>query len=1141
MTVPLLLGGETEEVSLEETPLGEAEVGGDGDGDGGRSMGGDNHSENPNPIASVEGGGTTEGLGEDPASQTGTMGSGSTAGGRFTLLRTAVVRSPLLKIPTAADSILTCYRLGGAPILLGPLGFALTSGRWGALGLVGGWITLTVLWLPFKALSLLLTEVGVYALLVACSLKIGRSLVRLIAFPGSTHRVYGEIESEFTRYSLRMLDAACVSVCEAAGSVSSLGGGDDAEDEDEDDDEDSDSGMAVRGVLTSYRASPQDAALSWKKARSYRDRVLGMYYEVLTYLLRTRDDGRPGGSVVAAAAAASSFSELGGSGGEIAVGLNKYGNNLLRGDVGDLWFITPQALDDARSLSPVLQRVLADMDETEAAAGDLLSGNGNNDPGVVAVSPRAVRAARRLLKSATELRVMLPSLRSQSNGGDNEDGNDDVGRSALQSPVQPREDAPTSGGAARLQGSQSFMGAIKTAVDTVLPVLDPPPHLSVFGLDMLRGSMLSRYKGASQIWVHRTGRGGGKVDVVHIPGASYGESGPAGASGRGRRIAKAVLYCNPNAGLLEVAAGMSLIGGNAGADADGNLVTTPSSAETCWTDFYINLGYDVFLFNYAGFGRSHGGAEPPTRRRRASGYLPCLGRILRGGLWDFLPSSSSMKADAHDVAQYLISHMEVESLTVHGESIGGMAAAHAARKLCEDPSRPGVAPSPVLTANGAVRRRHPSLLLCDRSFTNLEGVAQRLVGSWTGPTIRTLVPLWSTDVARDFLASDCPKVVATDAADAIIADGSSLKSGMALSIELRRGNTHGVGWVREAPLEYRMSDWEDSGAGKSRFVKCNGGLPVNIPVWPNDRRLTERDCFHFAACARRIGKVATATKRRMGAGGSSNLTGGAEHSDDEEEGIEISELELELTGQIVMPREGGDANVDPDGKGSDGEGSPPSETSMDHFILVLWQSLACADGLCGAPLGYAVREGPDVVVSWLCCAVTYGGQAVARNAQGRTAAGVSTAAPSVLPGDFDSRPIGHALTEEDGTGARPVPLPEVAAVLRRALEPTSVLTAGAAVDVGGLSGLIPELRYCLGMMEYVIARLSSPLVARESARVLRFVPSNEGGLLPGRFMDLNCGHNNQYSEGERNALKEILRLAEEDGGVKGSGVSDDLV
>jgi hypothetical protein len=88
----------------------------------------------------------------------------------------------------------------------------------------------------------------------------------------------------------------------------------------------------------------------------------------------------------------------------------------------------------------------------------------------------------------------------------------------------------------------------------------------------------------------------------------------------------------------------------------------------------------------------------------------------------------------------------------------------------------------------------------------------KIAGGWTGPAIRVLAPFWSTDVAGDFIAAGCPKVVANDSSDAIIADPSSLKAGISLFKEIRRGvSTSRLGWNTEAPLTYRMADWENVG------------------------------------------------------------------------------------------------------------------------------------------------------------------------------------------------------------------------------------------------------------------------------------------------------------------------------------------
>jgi hypothetical protein len=65
---------------------------------------------------------------------------------------------------------------------------------------------------------------------------------------------------------------------------------------------------------------------------------------------------------------------------------------------------------------------------------------------------------------------------------------------------------------------------------------------------------------------------------------------------------KAVLYCNPNAGLYEVATGMNLMSGNVGTSAlkSSSKDDAENDPSTNWTDFYLRQGYHVVLFNYSG-------------------------------------------------------------------------------------------------------------------------------------------------------------------------------------------------------------------------------------------------------------------------------------------------------------------------------------------------------------------------------------------------------------------------------------------------------------------------------------------------------------------------------------------------------------
>lgn len=66
--------------------------------------------------------------------------------------------------------------------------------------------------------------------------------------------------------------------------------------------------------------------------------------------------------------------------------------------------------------------------------------------------------------------------------------------------------------------------------------------------------------------------------------------------------------------------------------------------------FYTSCGCDVFLFNYRGYGRSGGNASP-----------------------------GNINGDVREVVEYLREQAGVTRLAVHGESIGGVAAASVAR------------------------------------------------------------------------------------------------------------------------------------------------------------------------------------------------------------------------------------------------------------------------------------------------------------------------------------------------------------------------------------------------------------------------------------------------------------------------------
>ena len=244
------------------------------------------------------------------------------------------------------------------------------------------------------------------------------------------------------------------------------------------------------------------------------------------------------------------------------------------------------------------------MDTLEEQASAVFSGSVGSNATMITDSARAT--ARLLLASSIELRDFVSSLKPASANDAIDD--EDVTVDAMRRRVEEQ--------------SGTALDAVRSGLASILPMLDPPPHTSIFGFDVLRGTVLSRYVGARQLWVPRPS--GGMLDVIHIPTKKRVTNLP--------RNPKAVLYCNPNAGLCEVATGMSLAGGNIGEDEAG-------AQDSCWADFYTDQGLDIYLFNYAGFGRSFGTSHCITGNIAGEVFIPGifgrLRRIFRAAFFTF--------------------------------------------------------------------------------------------------------------------------------------------------------------------------------------------------------------------------------------------------------------------------------------------------------------------------------------------------------------------------------------------------------------------------------------------------------------------------------------------------------------------------
>lgn len=180
-----------------------------------------------------------------------------------------------------------------------------TSGKLSALVFLAVYLTFTLLWLPFWLLSFFVTEFGVYALAVSTIFYIGRIIIRMIAFPGASNKVVSEVETEFAKYSVRMLVSAANCLRELAQAMVSTGGGGGG------------SAPTSGGSLSPYEIVPL-----WKRAKSYRDRALGVYLEVLNYI----------------------YEQNGQTSGQPGTQRTRYGTNRISGDIGNLNGLTVRTI-----------------------------------------------------------------------------------------------------------------------------------------------------------------------------------------------------------------------------------------------------------------------------------------------------------------------------------------------------------------------------------------------------------------------------------------------------------------------------------------------------------------------------------------------------------------------------------------------------------------------------------------------------------------------------------------------------------------------------------------------------------------------------------------------------------------------------
>ncbi|OQR83736.1 hypothetical protein ACHHYP_14320 [Achlya hypogyna] len=278
-----------------------------------------------------------------------------------------------------------------------------------------------------------------------------------------------------------------------------------------------------------------------------------------------------------------------------------------------------------------------------------------------------------------------------------------------------------------------------------------------------------------------------------------------------------------------------------------------------WIQFYTKLGINVFLFNYRGYGRTKG-----------------------------YPSPSANNLDGMAIAAYLRRERGITRLAIHGESIGGMVATYVAKH-----------------AEGI------ELLVADRTFANLPAVAQRLVASWAGQAL-SCVTRWQTDNVTNYLDATCNKVVCCDPCDEIIADGSSLKAGIALRLEL------GDLAVRTPTAALPHAPRPFIACAPTRYDELQASTDVIV-----GQPLTEAIVSRFAL----------------------NL-------------LSIADRAKDAMDREMAPAEATAIDMD--------------EVSHGKDIIAFWSAIASLDGHCGQTLFYAAGGGLEGIRAWTTSFVVWG-------------------------------------------------------------------------------------------------------------------------------------------------------------------------
>uniref|UniRef100_H3GWZ6 PA domain-containing protein n=1 Tax=Phytophthora ramorum TaxID=164328 RepID=H3GWZ6_PHYRM len=311
--------------------------------------------------------------------------------------------------------------------------------------------------------------------------------------------------------------------------------------------------------------------------------------------------------------------------------------------------------------------------------------------------------------------------------------------------------------------------------------------------------------------------------------------------------------------------------------------------------------------------------------------------------------------DCHVLVYNYRGERGMKKIAVHGESIGGLVATYVAH----------------------------------RTFATVPALAQRMIAKWAG-TVVDWVMRWETNNVQNYLEATCAKLLCSDPCDEIILDGASLKSGVALSVELgektfslpRQRETDGSPVSPSSATGFLRKTRGRCGPRSIRRVSEAASRPqLGEP-------LTETMVARFSEAVLSVGRRAFEYTARRDKGDAEGYSKGLEEAEGSSKKTGPATAAVSSS-HVTISVDDAEASATTATCDADNEHHPmlstdatvapaPVTTSAafpDELLAVVWMQLARLDGYCGQCLLQAAENGGyDKIRAWTASLLTWGGR-----------------------------------------------------------------------------------------------------------------------------------------------------------------------